>query len=90
MAGASDQQLLREVLNAIQPRGLRHAAHDQGDDAIPRVFVRQPGTSVPGTSGKTYICIELDDAVVTKLDEKMFGEDIEDGVIPVEPDSINS
>lgn len=90
MAGASIQQLIGEVRAALASRGLRHAAHNTvsgvtnviGDSYIPRVFHVLHNTAVPNDSTKTYIVLEFDSAVVSGLDEKAWGNYIDDGSLP--------
>ena len=75
MAVPTGQNMIREYITLLLHRGVRHAAVDGND-----IFkVRSVGTGVTVNeavaAGKSWIIIEMDDAVITTLDEKAFSMD---------------
>ena len=67
---ADRNTLLREVMTALQTRGLRIASIDA--NSIHRIFHHASGTLTP-TAGTTAIVIEFRNSVLPAYDEKIHG-----------------
>lgn len=70
----TNQNLIRDLVELLKARGLRHAAH--AGNAASDEFVlgsAAGGATLPNNAGKIYFYLELDSTVLATLDEKGWG-----------------
>lgn len=74
MAGASNQQLIRDIINLFMTRGLRHAVHDGAvnTDSF-KIYAHSEGNLAAPSAGTQRIIVDFATADLTDLDEKGFG-----------------
>ena len=86
---ATEQTLIRDISRLLLTQGgiLRAATgyqttHGSSDQQFVRVYRLAAGGTVPSTSGKYYIMIEVDQTVLTNLEERAWGIKYQPGTIP--------